>query len=68
MHPRANGQAERYIGLLKGGLRRLLEEHPNSQWWEFVPEVARALRILPTASSGVSPYLLVFKHRPTVPV
>ena len=29
MHPRANGQAERYIGLLKTSIRRLLEEHPD---------------------------------------
>lgn len=42
--------------------------HPGGEWWEFVPEVARALRMLPVNASGLSPYLLVFKHKPTIPL
>ena len=56
------------MGLVKAGLRRYLAAHPDGEWWEFVPEVARALRVLPSSATGLSPYLLVFKHQPRLPL
>ena len=36
-------------------------------WREVLPDVLRALRILPHRVTGVSPYLLLFNSHPKMP-
>lgn len=62
-NPRANGLAERYVGAIKAGLRRLKGALPDEEWYTFLPEVLAGLRFLPT-KLGLSPYLMVFKQEP----
>ncbi len=68
MHPRANGLIERYNREVKAGLRRIITMCPRAQWYEALPDVIRGLRILPTTTTGFSPFQLTFKQEPTLPV
>lgn len=69
MNPRANGIVERVVREVKAGLRRLLDEAPaGSPWWEYLPDVLRAIRCLPSRATGTAPYLLVFKQPPPLPI
>lgn len=63
-NPRANGQVERYNLMLRQGLRRLCVALPGAEWWQVLPDVVRALRILPNTITGISPFALVFKQHP----
>lgn len=60
-HPRANGLVERQNRVVKATLRKFLAHCPGGRWWEVLGDVARAIRTLPTRTTKVSPYLLVFK-------
>ena len=42
MNPRANGQVERMVGIIKSGMRRLQQHLPDSKWWENLPDVLAA--------------------------
>ena len=53
---------------IKVGLRRFLEAVPDSMWWEFVPEVARACRCFAHPATKFSPHFLVFKCEPELPL
>ena len=64
MHPRANGQAERTVRTIKEGLRRLLARCDGGNWWDLLPDVVRAIRLLPKAATGHPPYVLAFKQLP----
>ena len=55
-------------GVIKSGLRKFLGQFDGGRWWEFLPDVVRACRILPAAATQLPPYLLVFKMSPEVPV
>ena len=68
MNPRSNGQVERYNAVIKAGIRKFSSACPDGCWWEFLQDIARSCRILPSASTGVAPYLLVFKQPPAVPL
>ena len=59
-HPRANGLVERYNGVLKSGLRRMMAADPSGHWINHLPDVLAGLRFLPTIL-GYSPFLLVYK-------
>ena len=63
-NPRANGQAERYVRLIREGMRRMVTWIAGAEWYHVLQDVIRALRILPHRVTGVSPYLLVFKQHP----
>lgn len=65
-HPRANGLAERYVGVVKAGFRRLKSECPGGEWYDFIPEVLLGLRMLPSRV-GYSPFMLVYKQSPYFP-
>ena len=68
MHPRANGLIERYNREVKAGLRRIITMCPRAQWYEALPDVIRGLRILPTTTTGFSPFQLTFKQEPALPI
>lgn len=40
----------------------------GSKWWENLPDVLRGMRCLDTRATGCSPYLLVFKSEPALPI
>jgi hypothetical protein len=63
-NPRANGQVERYNLMLRQGLRRMVVGVPGAEWWHVLPDVLRALRVLPHSVTGLSPFALVFKQHP----
>ena len=59
-HPRANGLVERYNGIIRSGLSKVLAAMPSATWGEALPDILAGLRLLPTRI-GLSPYYLVFK-------
>lgn len=65
-HPRANGQAERYVREIKAGLRRFAVGCPDGNWWDFLADIARGLRIIPVRATGYAPFVLVYKQQPVV--
>ena len=68
MNPRANGQVERMIRTIKAGLRKIKANVPDGKWWEIYPDVIRGMRCLHSRATGYSPFLLVFKHTPALPL
>jgi hypothetical protein len=68
MNPRANGQVERMVKTIKSGIRRLVSHVEGSRWWENLPDVLRGMRCLNTRATGHSPYLLIFKQEPALPI
>ncbi len=60
-NPRANGQVERYNLMLRQGMRRMCTAIPGAEWYQVLPDVLRALRMLPGAVTGRSPFELVFQ-------
>lgn len=47
-------------------ITRFLAFCPDGKWWEFLGDVARGLRVIPTRATGFAPFLLVFKQPPAV--
>lgn len=45
-------------------MRRMVLAVPGAEWWQVLPDVLRALRILPNTVTGLSPFALVFKQHP----
>lgn len=60
-NPRANGQVERYNLMLRQGVRRMCNAVPGAEWYNVLPDVLKALRMLPNQVTGRSPFSLVFK-------
>jgi hypothetical protein len=61
-NPRANGLAERYVGILKAGFRKFATAC-GGQWFDHIGDVLAGLRFLPSRV-GISPFLLCFKQEP----
>lgn len=61
-NPRANGMAERYVGVIKAGFRKFISAC-GGHWYEHVGDVLAGLRFLPSRI-GLSPFLLCFKQEP----
>ena len=68
MNPRANGQVERMNGIMKSAIRKCTMACLGSKWWEFLADTARSVRLLPARATSTSPYVLVFKQYPEIPV
>lgn len=68
MNPRANGQVERMVRVVKEGLRKLTTHCSDMRWWEVLPDIARGMRLLPKRSTGWAPFVLVFKQSPVYSV
>ena len=58
-HPNVTGLAKRGVGNVKTIIGKLAMDHPN-QWDQHVPNVLWALRKSTNATTGLSPWTLVF--------
>ena len=58
-HPQCNGLCERMNGVLKAMLRKMCEEQPKD-WDRYLPAVLFAYREVPQASTGFSPFELLY--------
>ena len=68
MNPRANGQVECMNGIVKSAIRKCTMACPGGKWWDFLADIARSVRLLPARATSTSPYVLVFKQYPEIPV
>lgn len=68
MHPRANGLVERQVRTVKAGFRRFFEMCPGGRWWEALPDILRATRVIPVRATGLAPHTVVFKSLPRLAV
>ena len=58
-HAQANGLVERFNGTLKSMLKKLCQEQPKA-WDRFLPAALFAYREVPQASTGFSPFELLY--------
>lgn len=58
-NPRCNGLCERMNGVLKGMLKKMCHEKPKD-WDRYLPAVLFAYREVPQASTGFSPFELLY--------
>ena len=58
-HAQANGLVERFNGTLKSMLKKLCQEQPKA-WDRFLPAALFAYREVPQATTGFSPFELLF--------
>ena len=66
-HPQANGLAERVVQVVKRGLRKLCESAGDAQWDGKLPWLALGYRCSRQASTGFSPYQLLYAREPVFP-
>lgn len=58
-HPQSNGMVERFNGTLKAMIKKVTSEKPKD-WDRYIPALMFAYRELPNASTGFSPFELLF--------
>ncbi|CAN2390102.1 K02A2.6-like [Pristimantis euphronides] len=61
-HPQTNGLCERFNGTLKQMLKMLVELH-GRDWERYLPHLLFAYREVPQASTGFSPFELLYGRR-----
>lgn len=66
-HPQASGLVERFNKSCKEMLYHVIQEH-RRQWHKVIPLAVWALREVPNATTGVSPYKLVYGRLPRGPL
>jgi len=62
-HPQASGLVERFNSTYKGMLAHVVRENPGT-WHKLVPLVVWSTREVPNATTGVSPYQMVYGRVP----
>lgn len=62
-HPQTDGLVERFNRTLKSMLRRTIE-WDGQNWDQLLPFLMFAISEVPQASTGFSPFELLFSHRP----
>lgn len=65
--PQANAQVERYNRTLGDSLRCLISKHQHD-WPDLLPAILMNFRMTPNASTGLSPYELMFGRSPRMPI
>jgi len=66
-HPEASGMVERFNQTCKNMLSHVVQQHQR-MWHRYVPLLVWALREVPNATTGVSPYMLVYGRTPRGPL
>jgi len=66
-HPEASGMVERFNQTCKNMLRHLAQEHQR-QWHKYVPLMLWAIQEIHNATTGVSPYMMVYERVPRGPL
>ena len=66
-HPRTNGKVENLNGLLGSILTKLLTNQPTILWDQYLQQATFAARIRIHATTGYSPYFLMFGRNPRIP-
>ena len=61
-NPRSNGQAEKYVGLLKDMLRKALSTSDTENWLELLPIITKAHNTTKLSKLNLSPLELVHGH------
>jgi len=65
-HPEASGMVERFNQTCENMLRHVVQEHQR-QWHKYVPLMLWAIREIPNATTGVSPFIMVYGRVPRGP-
>ena len=66
-HPQSNGLVERFNGTIKSMIKRVVQDQPKN-WDRMIPSVLFAYRELPNASTGFSPFELMFGRQAKGPI
>eukprot|EP00873_Tetraselmis_striata_P020954 jgi/Tetstr1/441218/TSEL_029474.t1 len=59
-HPQANGMAERIVQILKVALRKVVPTLGTASWHSWMPVIEFGYRVSKQATTGYSPYVLLF--------
>jgi len=62
-HPKSSGLVERFNQICKNMLSHIIQQHQR-QWHKYLPLAVWALREVPNATTGISPYMLVYGRKP----
>ncbi|GAB2268987.1 hypothetical protein Dimus_038752 [Dionaea muscipula] len=65
-YAQSNGQAEASNKMIKGVIRKLIDKNPRV-WHEMLPRALWALRTTPRATTGITPFQLVYGMEAVVP-
>ena len=63
-HPQSDGLAERMVQTMKLFLRKILLKEHRTDWDIYLPYVAMGYRMTKQASTGYSPYYLLYGRHP----